>query len=182
MIAIEPARVEEVDLIKQVLSETWIDNYAAQLSHSTIEQVTTQWHDPLVLRSQIEDPRFYFAVARDAGTIMGLVTAITLNQTELHISRLYVRPAHQRRGVGGQLLRAAIASHPEAAVIRLEVEQHNARGQAFWCSQGFVAVGTKTEHIGVDEIPVVSMERRSKHAPRNDGKRLDENSPASPES
>lgn len=160
MLTIERAKVEDVDIIKKVLSETWIDTYAAYLSRSTIEQVTTHWHDSKVLRSQIEAPEFYFAVAKDNGTIIGLVTAIVLNQGELHVSRLYVRPADQRKGAGSQLLNAAIASCPDATVIRLEVEQHNEKGRAYWRSQKFVETGTKIEEVGTDTVTVISMERR----------------------
>lgn len=98
MVAVERARVEDVDLIKEVLSETWLATYAANLSRSTIEQVTTHWHDPLLLRSQIENPRYYSAVAWDAGTIIGLVTGVALSLRDLHISRLYVLPP-SREGV-----------------------------------------------------------------------------------
>ena len=112
MVTIERAKVEDVGLIKQALSETWLATYAAHLSRSTIEQVTTHWHDPSLLRSQIEMPKVYFAVARVAGTIIGLITAVALNQDELQIARLYVRPAYQRKGVGSQLLNAAISSYP----------------------------------------------------------------------
>ncbi|HKP61863.1 MAG TPA: hypothetical protein VJV78_34265 [Polyangiales bacterium] len=83
MITIERAKVEDVDLIKQASSETWLATYAAHLSRSTIEQVTTHWHDPLLLRAQIETSKDYFAVARDAGIIIGLITAVALNQDEL---------------------------------------------------------------------------------------------------
>jgi hypothetical protein len=43
MITVERATVEDVDSIKPVLSETWLATYAAHLSSSTIEQVTTHW-------------------------------------------------------------------------------------------------------------------------------------------
>jgi ribosomal protein S18 acetylase RimI-like enzyme len=160
MFTIERATVDDVEVIKQVLSETWLATYADHLSRATIEQVTTHWHDPRLLRSQIEKPGDYFAVAKDDGTIIGLITVVVVNHDELLLSRLYVRPSHQGRGVGSRLLNAAIAAYPHAAVIRLEVEQHNAKGHAYWRSQRFVEVGTTTEHIGTDRIPVITMERR----------------------
>ena len=162
MFTIERATVEEGDLIKQVLSETWIATYANHLSRSTIEQVTTHWHDPRLLRSQIEKLGDYFAVAKDDGTIIGLITVIVLSSEELYLPRLYVRPAYQRKGVGSRLLNAAIASYPDATVIRLEVEQQNATGHAFWRSQKFVDIGTNIEQIGTDTIAVITMERRLK--------------------
>ena len=159
MVAIERATVVDVARLKQVLSETWIATYADHLSRSTIEQVTTQWHAPGVLRAQLEKPGDYFAVARDDGAIIGLVTVVALNRDELHLSRLYVLPAHQGKGVGSRLLDAAIASYPDAAVIRLEVEQNNAKGHAYWRSRRFVDIGTKIQPIGADEILVMTMER-----------------------
>ncbi|MCL4275537.1 MAG: GNAT family N-acetyltransferase [Anaerolineales bacterium] len=162
MFTIERAKVNEVDLIKEVLSETWVATYADHLSRATIEQVTTHWHDPKVLRSQIEKPGDYFAVAKDDGTIIGLVTLMALNRDELYLSRLYVRPAYQGKGVGTRLLNAAIASYPDASVVRLGVEQQNAKGHSYWRSQKFVDIGTNVEQIGHDSITVITMERKLK--------------------
>lgn len=160
MFTIERATVQDVDVIKQVLSETWLATYADYLSQSTIEQVTTQWHAPSILRAQIEKPGDYFAVAKHDATIIGLITVVASNRDELHLSRLYVRPAYQRRGVGSRLLAAALASYPDATVMRLEVEQHNAAGHAYWLGQWFAELGTKVEQIGTDEIAVITMERK----------------------
>lgn len=162
MFTIERAKVNEVDLIKEVLSETWVATYADHLSRATIEQVTTHWHDPKVLRSQIEKPGDYFAVAKDDGTIIGLVTLMALNRDELYLSRLYVRPAYQGKGVGTRLLNAAIASYPDASVVRLGVEQQNAKGHSYWRSQKFVDIGANVEQIGHDSITVITMERKLK--------------------
>lgn len=162
MFTIERAKVEEVDPIKQVLSETWVDTYADHLSRSTIEQVTTHWHDPGLLRSQIEKPGDYFAVAKDDQTIVGLITVVVLNRDELYLPRLYVRPEYQGKGVGTRLLNAAIASYPDATVIRLEVEQQNAKGHSYWRNQKFVDIGTNIEQIGTDRMAVITMERKLK--------------------
>lgn len=162
MLTIARARAEEVDAIKQVLSDTWIATYADYLSRSTIEQVTTHWHDPKLLRSQIENPSNYFGVAKGDGTIIGLITVVRLKRDELFLPRLYVHPEHQHKGVGTHLLNAAIASYPDANVIRLEVEEQNANGHSYWRSQKFVDIGTNIEQIGTDRLAVVTMERRLK--------------------
>ena len=162
MITIQRAKAEEVDAIKQVLSETWVATYADHLSRSTIDQVTRHWHDPKMLRAQIEKPGDYFAIAKDDETIIGLITLIALNRDELYLPRLYVRPEYQGKGVGTRLLSAALASYPDATVIRLEVEQQNAKGHSFWRSQKFVDTGTNIEQVGNDSIAVITMERRLK--------------------
>jgi ribosomal protein S18 acetylase RimI-like enzyme len=162
MIAVERAKSEDVDSIKRVLSETWMDTYGDYLSRSTIEHVTANWHDPNLLRSQIENSGGYFAVAKDDGRVIGLVTVVSVGQNELYLARLYVHPQYQRRGIGTDLLNAALAAYPDAIAIRLEVEQHNTKGLSYWRKQKFVDVGTRIEQIGTDSMAVISMERKLK--------------------
>ena len=86
MITIERAKVEDIDRITQVLSETWIATYADHLSRSTIEHVTTHWHDPELLQRQIEEAGDFFAVAKDHETIIGLITVTAKTPDELQQS------------------------------------------------------------------------------------------------
>lgn len=78
---------------------------------------------------------------------------------ELYLSRLYVRPEHQGKGVGTRLLNMAIASYPEATSIRLEVEQQNTKGLSYWRSQRFVGIGMNILHVGTDSMAVITMQR-----------------------
>jgi ribosomal protein S18 acetylase RimI-like enzyme len=161
-LTIARARVDEVDAIRRVLSETWTATYADHLSRSTIEQVTTHWHAPALLCSQIEKPGDYFGVAKYEGTIIGLITVAAAKRDELFLPRLYVHPGHQRKGVGTGLLNAAIAMYPDARLIRLEVEERNANGRSYWRHQNFIDMGTSFQQIGNDRIEVITMERRLK--------------------
>jgi ribosomal protein S18 acetylase RimI-like enzyme len=160
MLTIERATVGDVDLVKQLLSETWVATYADHLSPSTVEQVTTHWHDPRLLRSQIEKSGDFFAVAKDDGKILGIITVIAVSREELHLARLYVRPEHQGKGVGSRLLAAAIESYPDAKVVRLKVEQQNTKSHSYWRNRKFFDTGTSVEQVGTDRMTVVSMERR----------------------
>ena len=65
-------------------------------------------------------------------------------------------PSFQRRGIGSALLDAAIARHPRAESIRLEVQADNPKGVAFYRREGFQPVG---EHME-DGIPHIRMEKR----------------------
>ena len=64
---------------------------------------------------------------------------------DLLLSRLYVLPTHQRRGVGDALLAAVVARHPGAVRIQLLVEARNTKGLTFYGRHGFVAVGRVEE-------------------------------------
>ncbi|HEX7070687.1 MAG TPA: GNAT family N-acetyltransferase [Rhodothermales bacterium] len=159
MLTLDRAVAADADEIKQVLSETWVATYAANLSPETIALVTTQWHDPELLRDQIEKPGDYFAVAKEEGRIVALISVAATSPEELHLTRLYVLPECQGTGIGSRLLDAALACYPGARVIRLEVERQNAAGHAFWLRRGFVGTGTSVIEVGPDRIAVVTMER-----------------------
>src|SRR5688572_10076077 len=137
MFTIARATENDVDAIKKVLSATWVDTYASYLSPSTIEQVTTEWHAPGLLRSQIERDTNYFAVAWLDGEIVGLVTVVERNPLDLHLLRLYVLPQHQKKGIGTALLDSALSRYPAARTVRLEVEQQNEKGVSYWRRQHF---------------------------------------------
>jgi ribosomal protein S18 acetylase RimI-like enzyme len=53
-----------------------------------------------------------------------------------HVEYLYVRPGHQRRGIGDKLLAKAKRLHPEG--LELYVFAENTPAQAFYRARGFV--------------------------------------------
>lgn len=80
-------------------------------------------HDDLTLQSMLTDDRCWASAALDGDHVIGGLTAHVLPMTrsattELFIYDLAVHPAHQRRGVGRQLMEATIAA---AAVAGIEV-------------------------------------------------------------
>jgi ribosomal protein S18 acetylase RimI-like enzyme len=89
-----------------------------------------------------------------------LITVIGVTSKELYLPRLYVHPEYQRRGIGSALLDAAIAAYPDATIIRLDVEQQNAKGLSYWRKQQFVEIEAVIEQIGTDSMTVLGMERR----------------------
>jgi ribosomal protein S18 acetylase RimI-like enzyme len=165
MFTIARATENDVDAIKKVLSTTWVDTYASYLSPSTIEQVTTEWHAPNLLRSQIERDTNYFAVAWLDGEIVGLVTVVERNPLDLQLLRLYVLPQHQEKGIGTALLDSALSRYPAARTVRLEVQQQNEKGVSYWRRQHFVAVGSSTQQVGADFLSIVTMERQLESQP-----------------
>jgi len=63
---------------------------------------------------------------------------------------MVVRPAHRGRGLGGELLRAALAAvrhDPARRAVRLTVTEGNAPAIALYQAHGFVAWGTEPQAI-----------------------------------
>ena len=161
MVKIERAKVEEAQEIKQVLSETWVDTYGLFLSQETIRKVTSAWHDPKLLTLQIQDPGIFFGVAEDENDrILGLVTARKRGTDTVVISRLYVHPQHQRKGIGSRLLEESVLAFSGVRRIQLEIEEQNHKGLAFYLKQGFKEIGRKEERIEDEVLKVIEMEKR----------------------
>jgi len=74
---------------------------------------------------------------------------------EAELLTLAVRPMHRRRGVGRQLLMAAI-DHVRAAGARslyLEVGADNSTARNLYDAQGFVAVGSRPAYYNRGSAP-----------------------------
>ncbi|MXY95033.1 MAG: GNAT family N-acetyltransferase [Caldilineaceae bacterium SB0670_bin_27] len=161
MIAIQPAEIEEVQEIKQVLSGTWTDTYSSFLPVEVIHKITSLWHSPATLAAEIENERVLFNVAKnEQGEIIGLLTANRPSDEVIYIARLYVLPGHQRQGVGGKLLDACVQAFPGAEILRLEVEEQNEKGLLFYRKQGFRKISRKEEELEGISLMVVGMEKR----------------------
>ncbi len=89
-------------------------------------------------------------VAEEEGALIGFVQfgdnriAEAGAPGDQEIRRLYVTAERQGRGIGGALMRAALAHPriPAGATVLLTVWEDNAQAQAFYRRHGFEAVGT----------------------------------------
>ncbi len=161
MITVQPAKVDEVSEIRQVLSLTWTDTYGPFLPAEVIEIVTSLWHSPETLAAEIENDRVFFHVAKDdQGAIVGLLTAGRPSDEIISIGRLYVLPGSQRQGFGGKLLDACVAAYPGAQKLVLEVEAQNEKGLAFYRKRGFREASRKEEELEGFALTVVEMEKQ----------------------
>lgn len=160
MVVIEPAKASDVQEIKQVLSQTWINTYGPFLSHTTIQKVTDVWHAPELLEAQVKNSDIFFRLAKDeSGIILGLITAQQYDEDTLIVARLYVRPQSQRQGIGSKLLNDTMSIYSHAKKFQLAVEAQNEKGISFYRKQGFDEVGRSVEKIEGETLEVIHMEK-----------------------
>jgi ribosomal protein S18 acetylase RimI-like enzyme len=150
--------VQDVLAIKELLRETWHDTYGSLLPKPAIESITSQWHAPELLAEQIQNPEIYFAVAREGGVVVGVITAQKQDDV-IVVNRLYVRPQYQRRGIGRQLLESSYRTFHDAQKVRLTVEAENRKGVAFYAKHGFRETTRGSEVVGGVCLENVVMER-----------------------
>lgn len=79
----------------------------------------------------------YMAAGRAAGILV-------VDRIGAEIVKLYVEPASQGRGVGGELLRYGLSRLADQAVVRLCVMNVNAKARAFYERHGFRPSGEET--------------------------------------
>jgi ribosomal-protein-alanine N-acetyltransferase len=100
-------------------------------------------------RQALENPGVFFRVATEGagGPVVGYVVAWFAGG-EGEIANVAVAPTARGRGIGGQLLDAAIAAAVDcgAEALYLDVRESNVRARALYDSRGFVEVGRRRRY------------------------------------
>ncbi|HZT51443.1 MAG TPA: GNAT family N-acetyltransferase [Stellaceae bacterium] len=160
-VLIRPATAADLDAVRALLLEAWHQVYDPILGPDKVAEVTSRWHARGLLAAQIDQPRASFLVAEAGGILVAHGFAAVEAPDTLVVSRLYVRPGRQRRGIGRRVFAALCARHPDCARLRLFVAAENPIGLAFWRREGFAEVREAIE----EGARVLHMERRAAAAP-----------------
>jgi ribosomal protein S18 acetylase RimI-like enzyme len=160
MVTINRAQVADVPGIKRLLAATWRDTYSSFLPEPSIAKVTAEWHSPEVLEREINRPSTFAGVARCSSSgVVGMITAHSQGEF-LIVARLYVLPEFQRRGIGAKLMEESYRAFPQTQQVRLNVEELNPKGRAFYRKLGFREVGTRSDDVAGTMLSSVVMERQ----------------------
>jgi ribosomal protein S18 acetylase RimI-like enzyme len=155
--------VSERDLpaIRVLLVETWHATYDAIYGPERVTAITDDWHSIRSLKERLAKPNSEFLVADDGKAIGGMAFAAAVGEGKIVVlHQLYVAPSRQGAGIGAMLLQEIEGSFPSADVIRLEVEEANARAVDFYRAHGFAEAG-RTANCGGGKsgIPAVIYEK-----------------------
>jgi ribosomal protein S18 acetylase RimI-like enzyme len=153
--AIRRATLEDMPAVRALLVATWHDAYDPLIGAEKVTAITDVWHSVENLSRQLATPHGSFLVAETEGVLVGHAFANAQNAPLLLLTRLYVLPAFQRRGIGAALIEAALARHPGCDRVRLEVKAGNEKALAFYRRAGFQPVGERIveamNHIVMDK-------------------------------
>lgn len=157
---VRTASKRDLPAVRDLLVETWHATYDPIYGAERVSEITDAWHSLAALEARLEAPVSEFLVADDGKAISAMAFAEASNDGKTVLLRqLYVRPAHQGRGIGSMLLDEIEGCFPEASRIRLDVETRNEKSVAFYLAQGFARVGTGKDEDGAEtatyERPIV---------------------------
>ena len=144
---VRPAEREDIPAIRLLLAETWHAAYDPLFGAERVAAMTEAWHSEDNLgREQDEAEAFpakrIFLVAEEQGALVATASAVLMDEETVKLTRLYILPDHQRRGLGRAMLEQCFAHFLLAHRGQLEVLAGNASAIAFYRRFGFSEAAT----------------------------------------
>jgi putative acetyltransferase len=141
---IRPLRADAVARLAAFARWTYVEAFGASFAPGDLEPYLRESLSDEYFRTAVQDDDFL--LAEEAGSLLGFVQFGTVaNGGGQELRRLYVHPEFQNRGIGSQLLDAALA-HPRLAsvpVLFIDVWEHNRGARALYERYGFAVVGAR---------------------------------------
>lgn len=144
-IVIRRGEQRDIPAVAALLHETWHHTYDPLMGAEAVERMSRAWHRPEALARQLTARGARFLVAECDGAIVGHAYARAGRQNAVFLARLYIDPAHQRRGIGTELLVHLLPGFPGARILELSVVKQNRAAVDFYRRCGFVIRGESTE-------------------------------------
>lgn len=138
-----------VDAVVALARTVWQATYPPLIPQAQIDAMLADRYAPERIRAQLGDPAHAWRVVLADGAPVGFAHACLEGQGA-RLDKLYVHPGHQRRGLGGALLRAVEdwARVRHAARLRLQVNRGNAQAIRAYVRYGFHIVEARVFDIG----------------------------------
>lgn len=147
---IRPLLPEEAEAVATLARVVWQEAYPAIIPQAQIDYMLAQRYAPALIRAQLE-AGMGWAVVEQAGELLGFASWLTPPPPgETKLDKLYVHPAHQRRGLGGRLLAhvAEAARRAGSPTLILAVNKRNLRAQGAYRKYGFAVRESVVVDIG----------------------------------
>ena len=141
----------EVEALSKLAAEIWRAHYPAIIGSAQTEYMLAQRYDPRVIRQELGGGDIWWDTLHADGTMIGFSSALVADTPRaLKLDKLYVHPAHQRRGFGGMLIEHACqrAKRLEYEKVILAVNKNNASAIAAYRKHGFEVTQAVVKEIG----------------------------------
>lgn len=166
VVVIRHAESGDIDAIRRVARQSWAEAYANVIPPNTQRELLDAWYSPEALAQAIEAERSAFWVAEVRGEVVGFAQVAHTSSTLVSLTRIYLLPGEQHKGLGTRLVAAATAELADGVEwIEADVEHENVRARKFYERLGFTAVGTKVETVPGFTWTLVTYRKRVRPGP-----------------
>lgn len=159
MITIRSVSMEDIPQIQSIAHETWpftyADIYSEEFIHTFLSKAySTESLNRTVERDLLSSQR-NFLLAEYHDEVVGYAHTIQVNEEEVELLRIYVRPAYHQRGIGRAFLHHYMQMLKPMKKLFAWVAKENDKGILFYEKSGFKAVDDMHEIIeGQDKIQI----------------------------
>ncbi len=121
-----------------------------------------------VWREELQSPFSRYLVLEVDGRVSGQI-GVKRIANELHVMTIAVSQEYRRRGHARKLVQAALAEHPDANLVYLEVRPGNAAARALYESLGFYVTGVRPRYYGDEDALLMTLDLQNSGTPCDDG-------------
>jgi ribosomal protein S18 acetylase RimI-like enzyme len=147
--ALRKPRKSDASSIAAISIEVWIGTYLKRGVSAAFADFALNAFTSAKSEALISDPSQFVLVSENQEGIDGFIRVTSGSKapidgcSEMEISTLYVQPRHHGKGIGKQLLNAALQHCREKGIasVWLATNSENAPAIAFYLAQGFEHVG-----------------------------------------
>ena len=149
---IRVASVTETDVerVAQLAAETWWSHYPGLISAAQIEYMLQQRYDPALIRAELRRRDLWWDKLDIGATMVAFDSCFLSDAATVKLDKLYVHPAHQRKGYGGILIDHVCdrARRHGCSQVVLAVNKGNRSAIAAYLKHGFTVAESVVKDIG----------------------------------
>lgn len=138
--------LEQAELIARLAKVCWPYQYVPIIGQAQVDYMLAKFQSTESIREQIAGGRKYEIICDADAEPLGYL-GYDLGEDQLFLSKLYILPHAQRRGLGRWALAEICHRHPELD-IHLTVNKQNLSAIDFYTQNGFVLSGPVVADIG----------------------------------
>jgi RsiW-degrading membrane proteinase PrsW (M82 family)/ribosomal protein S18 acetylase RimI-like enzyme len=145
---IRKAERDDVELIRSLCIEVWPQTYASILTADQVAYMLEESYSPQALQKQLDEGQ-QFLIVYNAVHPVGFASYSEVAPGVFKLNKIYILPAHQRRGIGKKVIQYVIdeIQSKGAVALQLNVNRENGAKQ-FYERLGFVVTGSEDIAIG----------------------------------
>lgn len=134
--------LNDIPAIISLATDTWHTTYSSIISKEQIEYMLQLFYNKELIASQLSDPTHFFLLAKEENQLLGY-SHCYIEYDKLKLSKLYISPLAQGKGIGKQLLNRIEADMNELNIstLILNVNRNNP-ALNFYQKMGFEIIET----------------------------------------